>query len=100
MNSRIEYDLQALNDSAPVSGPRRLPARYAVLGTVWSNTKRRFCPDDTIHQTDDLYDAQLVCDLEQHCSGLNGYDSAMIWDCFTGREIPCAPVASPSRSAA
>lgn len=100
MNTRIEYDLHSLNESAAYDGQRRLPARYAVLGTVWDAIKHRFCPDDAIHETDDLYDARLVCDLERHCSGINGYDSAIIWDRFLGREIPFVPALTNTRRAA
>ena len=90
MNTRIEYDLRALRESTGEGELLRLPHRYAVLGAVRDVRTQRLRPDDIVHETDDLHDARIVCDLERHCSGINGYDSAIIWDRFMGREIPFA----------
>ena len=89
MNACIEFDLQAFGESEFAAEiPSRRPARYVVVGSVLDSTRRRLVNQDTIHETDDLLDARLVCDLERHCSGINGYDSAIIWDRYLGREIP------------
>lgn len=92
MHSCIHFDLQALGDSAvSTETPVPLPARYAVVGTVLDTVSRRYRTQDTIHETNDLHDARIVCDLERHCAGINGYDSAIIWDRYQGREIPFQP---------
>jgi hypothetical protein len=85
MTSTIEYDLEAMRESI-YDEPAEMPPRYAVIGCllIAGSTEH----DDLILETDSLWEARVVADLETHCQGVNGWDAAIVWDQHTGRIVP------------
>ena len=89
MTTAIEYDLEYLREQAMYSEPVEKPCRYAVIGCLLV-VQRGFERDVVVFETDDLGLARIVADLESHCAGPNGWDAAIVWDQYCGREVPQA----------
>jgi hypothetical protein len=89
MTTAIEYDIEYLREQSMYSEPVEKPCRYVVIGCLLV-AQRGFERDVTIFETDDLGLARIVADLESHCAGPNGWDSAIVWDQYKGREVPQA----------
>lgn len=84
----IHYDLEAMREAEMYSDETfEKPARYAVIGCLLV-AEREFERDVVICETNDLGLAQIVADLESHCAGPNGWDSAVVYDQYVGREVP------------
>ena len=87
-NMTIHYDLEAIREAEMYSDePVEKPCRYAVIGCLLV-AERGFERDVTICETDDLGLARIVADLESHCAGPDGWDSAVVYDQYQGREVP------------
>ena len=84
----IHYDLEAIREMAMYdSEPVEKPCRYAVIGCLLV-AERGFERDVVICETDDLGLARIVADLESHCAGPDGWDSAVVYDQYKGKEVP------------
>lgn len=85
MTSTIEYDLEVMRESM-YDEPAKLPPRYAVIGCLLISGVTEH--DDVIIETDSLWEARVVADLETHCQGRDGWDAAIVWDQWHGRIVP------------